>query len=290
MNHSAISAIHKLPNPVFERLYDHLYFDTDLKKRLVSQIVLTFLLRSKFPSGTLPIHGIILLHGPPGTGKTSVARAVASKAASIVNRERPMRLMEVDPHALTGSALGKSQKEVVKLFQETIVEEAAKGPLIVLLDEVETMASSRQKVSLEANPIDVHRATDAVLTGLDAIASSNPDIIFLCTSNFHHALDEAFISRTDFMAFVDFPGDNARQTIIDDTLATLGTAWGPIQKLRDEQKVNQLVQLSKGLDGRAIRKKILMALSMDTRLATNPGELTIEHLAMAFAETSSTKK
>jgi pachytene checkpoint protein 2 len=285
MNHSAISAAHSLPSPSFERLYEHLYFDTDLKKRLVSQIALTFLLRSKFPSGTLPIHGIILLHGPPGTGKTSVAKAVASKAASIVQGSRPMRLLEVDPHALTGSALGKSQQEVVKLFRETIVEEAAKGPLIVLLDEVETMASSRQKLSLEANPIDVHRATDAVLTGLDAIASTNPELIFLCTSNFHHALDEAFISRTDFMVFVDFPGNDARRKIIDDTLATLATAWEPIDKLRSKQKVDRLVQLSEGLDGRAICKKILLALSMDTRLASNPGELTIEHLETVFSET-----
>jgi hypothetical protein len=37
-------------------------------------------------------------------------------------------------------------------------------PLIVLLDEVETLAADRDKPSLEANPIDVHRATHAVST------------------------------------------------------------------------------------------------------------------------------
>lgn len=280
----AISSTHVLPAAPFERLYDHLHFDTDLKKRLVSQIALTFVLRTKFSPGDLPVHGIILLHGPPGTGKTSLAKAVASKAANIIKGKKPMRLLEIDPHALTGSALGKSQKEVMKLFRETIVEEAAKGPLIVLLDEVETMASSRQKVSMEANPLDVHRATDAVLTGLDAIASTHPEIIFICTSNFQQALDEAFVSRTDFMAFVDVPGDAARHQIIDDTLKTLGSVWTEINTLRTEPNLKKLVKFSKGMDGRAICKRILLALSLDTALASNPGNLTITHLETAFSE------
>ena len=42
-----------------------------------------------------------------------------------------------------------------------------RGPTIVLLDEVETLAADRSKMSLEANPIDIHRATDAVLVQLD---------------------------------------------------------------------------------------------------------------------------
>ncbi|WAC19017.1 AAA family ATPase [Luteolibacter sp. SL250] len=284
MSSPAISSSHILPAAPFERLYDHLHFDTDLKKRLVSQIVLTFLLRSKFRPGDLPVHGIILLHGPPGTGKTSVAKAVASKAASIITGKKPMRLLEIDPHALTGSALGKSQKEVMKLFRETIVEEAAKGPLIVLLDEVETMAASRQKVSMEANPLDVHRATDAVLTGLDAIASTHPEIIFICTSNFQQALDEAFVSRTDFMTFVDVPGDAARHQIIDDTLKTLGSVWNEINTLRTQPNLKKLVKVSKGMDGRAICKRILLALSLDTSLASNPGSLTIGHLETVFSE------
>jgi AAA+ superfamily predicted ATPase len=195
-----------------------------------------------------------------------------------------MRLLEIDPHALTGSALGKSQKEVMKLFRETIVEEAAKGPLIVLLDEVETMATSRQKISMEANPLDVHRATDAVLTGLDAIASTHPEIVFICTSNFQQALDEAFISRTDFIAFVDVPGDAARHQIIDDTLKTLGSVWSNINSLRTATNLKKLVKASMGMDGRAICKRVLLALSLDTTLASNPGNLTISHLETAFSE------
>jgi len=155
----------ELPSELFESLYERLYYSSDIKRRIVSQIILSFSLRTKLKPGSLPIHGLVLLSGPPGTGKTTLAKAASSKAAGLMIGSG-LRLLEVDPHALAGSTLGRSQKEVTKLFRETIAEHAAQGPLIVLLDEVETLAASRQKLSLEANPIDVHRATDAVLTQL----------------------------------------------------------------------------------------------------------------------------
>ncbi len=46
------------------------------------------------------------------------------------------------------------------------------GVAIVLLDEVETLAVSRQKLSFDANPADVHRATDALLSGMDRLTRS----------------------------------------------------------------------------------------------------------------------
>ncbi len=67
----------------------------------------------------------------------------------------------------------------------------------MLLDEVETLAADRSKMSLEANPIDIHRATDAVLVQLDALAERYPDLLFLATSNFPQAVDAAFMSRCD---------------------------------------------------------------------------------------------
>ncbi len=72
-------------------------------------------------------------------------------------------MLEVEPHALTSSAMGKTQRAVSDLFSQSIAEAATGGPIIVLLDEVETLAADRSKMSLEANPIDIHRATDAVL-------------------------------------------------------------------------------------------------------------------------------
>ena len=69
--------------------------------------------------------------------------------------------------------MGKTQRAVTDLFAQSIAEAAAVGPTIVLLDEVETLAADRTKLSLEANPVDVHRATDAVLVQLDELAEDH---------------------------------------------------------------------------------------------------------------------
>ncbi len=57
-------------------------------------------------------------------------------------------------------------------------------PMVVLLDEVEALAVSRSRASLETNPVDVHRATDAVLSGVDRVARAWPNVTFVATTNY----------------------------------------------------------------------------------------------------------
>ena len=61
----------------------------------------------------------------------------------------------------------------------------------MLLDEVETIVADRQRLSLEANPIDVHRATDAALAGVDALTRSHKNTLIIATTNFEDAVDRA---------------------------------------------------------------------------------------------------
>ena len=160
-----IQRTRRLPDPKLGALWDSIILDDALKEQLLSQAVLNFTLRSKVDRTVLPLHGAILLVGPPGTGKTSLARGLAHRTAESFQTD-DFRLLEVEPHALTSSAMGKTQRAVTDLFSQSIAEAAAGGPTIVLLDEVETLAADRSKLSLEANPVDVHRATDAVLVQL----------------------------------------------------------------------------------------------------------------------------
>ena len=94
-----------------------------------------------------------MLVGRPGTGKTSLARGLASKTAGLLPAKK-ITYVEVEPHSLSSSAMGKTQKAVTELFGQTIAEYAQAGPTFVLLDEVETIAVDRGKLSLDANPID----------------------------------------------------------------------------------------------------------------------------------------
>lgn len=267
-----------LPNKDFAELWDRIILPQGIKDQLRAQVLLEFTIRTQLTSrAAVPLHGIILLVGGPGTGKTSLAKGVASAAASAINGGK-IKFIEVEPHSLTSSSLGSSQREVRKFLEDVVTEHANEGPLIVLLDEVETLVSNRSKMSLEANPIDVHRATDAMLAGLDNLAAKFPQLVFIATSNFEGALDPAFISRADVIFRIDKPNREACELILRDTIKAMAEKWPDMAKLVDDPGFGKVIDDAEGLDGRQIRKAVPSACTLDTKVALNPGLLTIKEL------------
>ena len=269
-----------LPDPELGALWDSIIVDERLKRQLLAQAVLNFTVRAKVPRSVLPLHGVILLVGPPGTGKTSLARGLGHRTAKSF-AGLPFQWLEVEPHQLTSSALGKTQRAVSDLFAQSIAESARAGPTIVLLDEVETLAADRSKMSLEANPVDVHRATDAVLVQLDALAERHPQLLFVATSNFPEAVDRAFTSRCDLVLNIPLPDQNACKRILNDCLKGLGDTYPAIRKLATSPELDRCAEACIGLDGRAIRKMVANALASTPQIAMNPDQLTIDHLLEA---------
>jgi len=279
-----------LPDAVFDAQWDAIVVDPALKEELLSQGVLNFTLRPRVPRAVVPLHGIILLVGPPGTGKTSLARGLASRIADAVRGLGTFRYLEVEPHALASAALGRSQKAVTELFGRTIAERAD-APLIVLLDEVETLAADRSKMSLAANPIDVHRATDAVLAQLDHLAEQHTNILFIATSNFPEAIDEALVSRADLVRTIGLPTSEACRSILLSTLRALALEYPSLRALEDDADVKKAATVCSGLDGRQIRKVVISACAQRKDLALDPSRLTgADVLAAAKAAKAEQKK
>ncbi len=277
-----INNIRVLPDAKLNQLWESIVIDPETKRQLLAQAVLNFTVRRKIPRTVLPLHGIILLVGLPGTGKTSLARGLADRVARSFGGSGKIRLFEVDPHVLGSSAMGKTQKAVAELFSQTIAEAAAAGPIVVLLDEVETLATDRTKLSLDANPIDVHRATDAVLTQLDDLAERYPDILFVATSNFPDAVDAAFSSRCDLILEVPLPGEEACRQILHDCLMQIGKVYPAIGAITASPVFQRCAADCVGLDGRAIRKTIANAMAATPEIAADPNTMTADTLRAAL--------
>lgn len=277
----------RIPHNDLATAWSSIKLPQGVRERLLAQSLLAFTVREKLPFEVAPLHGLILLSGAPGTGKTTIARGLASQVAHQLPQTK-CTFVEIDPHALASSALGRSQQAMTKLFDQTIPEAAMGGAAIVLLDEVETLAVSRHKLSFDANPADVHRATDAVLSGMDRLTRDHRNVLLIATTNFSAALDPAFLSRADHIEEFGLPDEEARRDIILETLHALGATWKHVKTL--EGDADRLAKSAHGLDGRRIRKEIFVAIGSDIETAKDPNKLTTAKIETAFRQSLKMQK
>jgi SpoVK/Ycf46/Vps4 family AAA+-type ATPase len=242
-----------LPEPGWEQYWDRIYIDDEIKRRLFNYARFALSRRDAFSLVGLPVHGIALLRGEPGTGKSSIVKGLAQKLSTEVF-DGNLMFAEVNAHALPSQMLGDSQRNTANLLERALPELAEKGhPMIVLIDEVDSIAMDRDRASGGTDPVDVARATEAALQGLDYLAASAPNLAILATSNFPQAIDPAFLSRLDMTFELGIPDADTAAAILKDALGEVGSTV-------DAAGQAKAVAAISGQSGRDIRKLVFEAV------------------------------
>lgn len=100
---------------------------------------------------------IVLLHGPPGNGKTSLCRALAQQLSIRLSNTFPLcKLVEFDAHSMFSQYFGESGKIVNKLFAmiESMLDNDENTLICVFVDEIESLAGKRQHSGSSNEPQD----------------------------------------------------------------------------------------------------------------------------------------
>lgn len=240
-----------------------------VKKTIHRKIILPFQKPSLFQRFKKRAGGGILFYGPPGCGKTLLARATAGEVDAA--------FYSVSIADVLDMYIGESERKLHAIFEKARRE----APAVLFFDEIEALGGKRQ-YSREGTSAKI---VSQFLAEMDGFAQDNQGVLVLGATNVPWAVDPAFRrpGRFDRVVFIPPPDQEARASILELLLADRPTA--------DDIDVHTLAERTSGFSGADLRELIETGADEAIEESLGAGEpvpLKMAHLKTALQERRAT--
>ncbi|XP_038140078.1 spastin isoform X1 [Cyprinodon tularosa] len=199
----------------------------DLAKQALQEIVILPSLRPELFTGLrAPARGL-LLFGPPGNGKTMLAKAVAAESNAT--------FFNISAASLTSKWVGEGEKLVRALF--AVARELE--PSVIFIDEVDSLLCERREGEHDAS----RRLKTEFLIEFDGVQSGGDErVLVMGATNRPQELDEAALRRFAKRVYVSLPDEKTRCTLLKNLLGKHGN---PL----NDRELSQLGKVTAGYSG-----------------------------------------
>ncbi len=171
-----------------------------VKKEIDLKIIKPLLHPELYKAYGKKIGGGILLYGPPGCGKTFIAKATAGQVNA--------KFLSMDINVILDMWIGNSEKNLHEIFELA----RQNTPCVLFIDEIDALGASRSDMKQSSG----RHLINQFLQELDGISSSNEGVLIIGATNTPWNLDPAFRrpGRFDRIIFVPPPNNSTRESIL----------------------------------------------------------------------------